>query len=224
MELPIVMKRRVDEDDFIYLTIDKNDIGIVITTTPPGRKRPKSEVEGYGALKQSVEDRILAIVNQKLGEGYFSDILDASRQELDYFIANFRDEASLEGFLGNARTAGILLDDRRVNGIVELQFDGFLLNAQRNIEGIGLALAVPRALRAKTVPVFYAMKDFTIKLTATEPEGKDFDLRATYLQLQRNGGISANAAVLLELVGVAIKPLSANLVNRGRGTRFTMTL
>lgn len=224
MELPIIMKRKDSEGNFTVVSIDKNDIGIVITTTPHGRKRPKSEVEGFGSLQVPVEERILAIVNQKLGEGYFSDILDASRQELDYFIATFRDEVSLDSFLCKSMEAGVLIEERRANGLVELFFDGFAANAQRTIEGLCIAIAVPRALRHKTVPVFYAMKDFAIKLVATEPEGADFDLRTAYLQQQRAGNIPPAVATLLELVGATIKPLSASFAGRGRGTRFAMTL
>lgn len=226
MELPFTMKRKDGEGNFTVVVIDTNDIGIIITTTLPG-KRPKQALEGLTSIEaagKTVEGRITEIVNQKLGEGFFSSLLDGSKAELDYFIASFREESQLNDFLDKARESGVLKTEDSKNGITLLDFEDFVLQPMRSITGIEIAASVPRALRARTVPIFYAMKDFTTRIVGTEPEGQNFDLRGIYIQQQRTGQISAPIAALLDLVGATIRPLTANTVGRGRGTRFTVTL
>jgi len=226
MELPFEMKRKDGEGNFTTFVIDKNDIGIVATTTLPG-KRPKQAVEGFTSIEASgktVEGRISELINQKLGEGFFSLLLDGLKDQLDYFIASFREEIQLTEFLDKARQAGVLRTEEWKDGIVELHFDGFVVQPQRSITGIEIAVAVPRVIRNITVPIFYSMKNFTTKLVGTEPEGSEFDLRRLYLDQQRNGGISPEIAALLDLTGATIRPLSAMSVGRGKGSRFKVSL
>lgn len=226
MELPFEMKRKDGEGNFTTFVIDKNDIGIIATTTLPG-KRPKQAVEGFASIETSgktVEGRLSEIVNQKLGEGFFSLLLDGSKDQLDYFIARFREESQLIDFMSKASQAGVLRTENWKDGIVELHFDGFVAQPQRSITGIEIAVAVPRVIRNTTVPIFYSMKNYTTEIIGTEPEGSNFDLRRLYLDQQRNGGISPEIAELLDLTGATIRSLSASAVGRGKGSRFKVSL
>ncbi|QRD62753.1 hypothetical protein H8Z72_23330 (plasmid) [Xanthomonas citri pv. citri] len=224
MELPITMKRRDGEGNFTVLTIATNDIGIVVTTQLPGKKFPKQTCEGFGTLKATVEDRITEIVNQKLSEGFFSSLLDGAAQALDFFTVSFRDQSCLRQFLDHAHTAGVLKQAVPPDVHVDLHFDGFIARPRKTITGIEIAVAVPRAVRHHSVPIFYAMTRFAISVESAETEGESFDLRTCYLQQLRSGPTKPETTALLELTGMAVRSLTASQVGRGRGTRFTVTL
>ncbi|WP_440986288.1 hypothetical protein ACQHIH_21545 (plasmid) [Xanthomonas sontii] len=218
------MKRRNGEGDFTVVTIDTNDIGIVVTTQPPGRKLPKTKCEGFGTLKCSVNQRIAEILNQMLSEGYFSELLEGTAQSLDFFTASFRETSSLQQFLAHAHKAGVLRQSIPPDVHVDLDFGGFIAKPRKTITGIAIAVAIPRELRHLSVPVFYAMTRFTVAVESAETEGDAFNLRDCYLQQLRAGRIKPETTVLLELTGMAIRSLSASQIGRGRGTRFAMTL
>jgi hypothetical protein len=224
MDLPVTLKRRDGEGDFTVVTINTNDVGIVITTRLPGKKFPKTQSEGFGMLKGSVEERITEIINLKLSEGFFSDLLDGPTQTLDFFTASFRDPSSLEQFLEHAHKAGALKHEVPSSVPADLHFDGFTSRSRKTITGIEVSVAVPREYRHQSVPVFYAMTPFAVTLESAEMEGDAFNLRESYLRLLRAGRVKPEATVLLELTGMAIRTLTASQLGRGRGTRFAVTL
>ena len=47
---PIVLRKREADGAYTSVEVSKNNVGITITTTKPG-KRPKTDVEGFAALK-----------------------------------------------------------------------------------------------------------------------------------------------------------------------------
>ncbi|MCW0399210.1 hypothetical protein NB700_001766 [Xanthomonas sacchari] len=224
MDLPITMKRRDGEGGFTVVTIDTNDIGIVVTTRPPGRKLPKTKCEGFGTLNANVDERIVEIVNQKLSEGYFSELLEGAAQSLDFFTASFRDASSLLQFLDHAHKAGVLLQSVPTDVHADLDFGGFIAKPRKTITGLEIAVAVPRDFRHRSVPVFYAMTRFTIAMESAETDGDAFSLRECYLQQLRTGRITPEITRLLELAGMAVRSLAATQVGRGRGSRFAVTL
>ena len=219
---PITLKRREGES-FTTKVIAVSDIAINITTCLAG-KRPKTECEGLATLKVPVETRVSEIVNTLLGQGYFSDILEGAQQELEFFSAVFRDWQSLNSFLQKAREAGVLTGERTGSSVRNLDFNVFSAVCKNTIQGVQISAYVQQGLRHVSVPVFYAMKDYTIELDATGVEGQALDLCETFMVEQRAGRLGPSMVTLLESVGAILKPLSSSSIGRGRGTRFSVSL
>ena len=211
----IVLQKREPDGKFISVVIDTNEVGISITTTKPG-KRPKTDVEGFGALKSSVDERVNELVGSYIAQGYFSEMPDAVQEPLDFYSAQFLDMNKVNAFLIDVRQAGIEMKDESGPSGLILNFDGYVATVKNNFRGVQITAHVPQRLRHLVVPVFYAMSARAIDVTTSDSDANAFDVKEAFRLEHRTGKVVAEAVSVLCNLGLIAKPIPPQAPRGGR--------
>jgi hypothetical protein len=219
---PIVLRKREADGAYTSVEVSKNNVGITITTTKPG-KRPKTDVEGLGALKVPEQDRINEIVGSYMAQGYFSEMLDAAQEPLDFYTAQFLDMNAVNAFLIDVRQSGLVMKDVPGPSGLDLEFDGFVAAVKNNFKGVQVTTYVPQRQRHQVVPVFYAMSARAVEVAATDAEANAFDVKEAFRLEHRTGKVPVEAISLLCNLDLIAKPLPPPAPKAGR-VAFSMSL
>lgn len=219
---PIVLRKREADGAYTSVEVSKNNVGITITTTKPG-KRPKTDVEGFGALKVPEQDRINEIVGSYMAQGYFSEMLDAAQEPLDFYTAQFLDMNAVNAFLTDVRQSGLVMKDVPGPSGLDLEFDGFVAAVKNNFKGVQVTTYVPQRQRHQVVPVFYAMSARAVNVAATDADANAFDVKEAFRLEHRTGKVPVEAVSLLCNLDLIAKPLPPPAPKAGR-VAFSMSL
>ncbi len=216
----IVLRKREGDDGFTSVVISKNEVGITITTTKP-KKRPKTDVEGFGALKVPEEERIGEIVGSYLAQGYFSEMPEMAQEPLDFYSAQFLDHDLIDAFCIDVQQSGLQM--KITNARLSLEFDGFVATVKNTVKGVQITACVPQRLRHLVVPVFLAMAARAFEVNAADSDANSFELKEAFRLEHRSGQVSAEAISLLCNLGMIPKPLPPPAPKAGR-VAFGMSL